>query len=162
MADSIALTLTANGTDIEGDNPFTTLERENKIDVLSLVQPLRGAFDRGTARASGRRFYEPLRFTKRIDRATPQLRQALVSNATLAGEFRWYRTNSGDGETEHFFTLQFEDARFTSAVLRLPDLLDPAASSLPPIEEIEMVSNVYRWIWPQGSVEFEDTFTAHS
>ena len=50
----------------------------------------------------------------------------------------------------------------TNVVLRLPDLLDPAASTLPPIEEVEMVSNVYRWIWPQGDIEFEDTFTSHA
>lgn len=158
MAESISLTLSANGTNIPGDSLVTSLDRANTLEVLSLDQNVSRAFDRATLQATGRRIYAPLRFTKRLDRATPLLRKALINNEVVTGNFRWFRPNpSGDGSTQHFMTLRFTQGRITKCVLRLPDTLSADTSTLPPMEDIEMTAGTWTWTWVPGSIEFEDT-----
>ncbi len=160
MADTLSLTLSANGVNIEGDSLFVStasLSRENTIDVLSLEQSLGSAFDRATLRATGRRIYAPIRFTKRLDRATPLLRKALVNNEVLEGHFRWFRPNPEDGTAQHVLTLAFTGGRITKCVLRLPDTLMPETANLPLLEDIEMTAGTYTWTWVPDGIEFEDT-----
>ncbi len=158
MAESISLTISSNGINIPGDHTQTSLSRANTIEVLSMEQQVSRAFDRSTLRATGRRIYAPLRFTKRLDRATPLLRRALVNNEVLTGSFRWFRPNpSGDGSTQHFFTLAFADGRITRCTLRLPDTLTPETTSLPPMEDIELTFGEVTWTVIDGGIEFEDT-----
>jgi type VI secretion system secreted protein Hcp len=162
MADTISLTLTGrSGASIPGDNSQSTLERANTIEVLSFSQPARISFARATGQATGRRFYEPIKFTKRIDRSTPRLRQALAQNESVAGTFRWFRPNpAGDGTTQQFFTISFSEARVSGATLLLPDTMDPASATLPPMEEIQMVYSQIAWTFADGGVTFEDSWTA--
>jgi len=158
MADTISLTLSANGVDIEGDSIVTSMERADTIEVLSLEQSVSRAFDRATLLATGRRIYAPIRLTKRLDRSTPLLRRALCNNEQLAGHFRWFRPNpSGDGTTQHFMTLAFTQGRLTKCVLRLPDTLGAETGTLPALEEVELTAGTYTWTWIDGSIEFQDT-----
>lgn len=157
MADTIALTLTSNGDAIDGDSSITAMERTNTIEVLSLEQQVSTAFDRATLQATGRRIYVPIRFTKRIDRSTPLLMKALTLNQVVAGSFRWFRPNpAGTGSTEHFFTLEFTEGRITRCNLRLPDTLDPARASLPPLEEVELTFSHITWTFVNGGVTHTD------
>jgi type VI secretion system secreted protein Hcp len=161
MAESISLTISSNGTNIPGDHPLTSLSRANTIEVLSLEQQLSKTFDRATLMATGRRIYAPLRFSKRLDRATPLLRRALTQNEVVAGNFRWYRPNPvGDGTTEQFFTLTFTGGRITKCTLRLPDTLLPDTSGLPPLEDIELTFSSITWTWVGGGIEHTDTLSS--
>lgn len=163
MADTIALTISANGTNIQGDSTVTSLSREHTIEVLSLEQTVKSAFERATLMATGRRIYVPLRFTKRVDKSTPLLREAQVRNQVVAGQFRWFRPDpAATGTTQHFFTLAFTQGRITSATLRLPDVLNPDTANLPPLEDIELVFNGVTWTHVPGSIAFEDTYSAHA
>lgn len=163
MAQTIALTLTSNGDDVPGDSTVTSMSRADTIEVLSLEQALSKTFDRATLLATGRRIYTPLKFTKRLDRSTPLLRQALVENRVVAGAFRWYRPNpDASGTTEQFFTLAFTAGRITKCTLRLPDTLDPALVLLPPLEDVELTFSTITWTWTSGSVEFEDSLSTSS
>jgi type VI secretion system secreted protein Hcp len=161
MAESIALFLHQGqlSTDplIQGDSTLSSLDRANTIEVLSLSQPLQLSFDRATLLPNGRRFYSPLSFTKRIDKATPLLRQALVTNQVLYAEFRWYRPSpSGDGSTQMFFKLIVELAHLSKAVLQLPDGLNPAAAALPPMESLELIYRKATWQYEDGGIVFID------
>ena len=162
MADTLALTLTANGDNVPGDSTVTTMERANTIEVLSLEQQVSMAFDRATLQPTGRRIYAPIRFTKRVDRATPLLRQALSQNQVVAGAFRWFRPNpSGTGTTQHFFTLSFTEGRVTRCALRLPDTLDAVQATLAPMEEVELTFSSITWTIVDGGVEYIDTVLAN-
>ncbi len=158
MADTIALTLTANEAPIEGDSSITSMDRADTIEVLSLEQQLSSAFDRATLLATGRRIYAPIRFTKRLDRSTPLLRQALVQNQVMAGSFRWFRPNPGaTGTMQHCLTLDFTEGRITKCALRLPDTLDTTTSALPLLEEVELTFTTITWTWVPGG-SFDDTW----
>lgn len=157
MADPIALTLTSNDVPIPGDSTVTSLGRADTIEVLSLEQQLYSAFDRATLVPTGRRLYAPIRFSKRIDRASPLLRKALTTNEVVAGAFRWYRPSpAGDGTTEQFFTIEFSGGRVTQCKLRLPDVLDPAQASLAPMEDIELTFSEITWTYTNGGIEHTD------
>lgn len=157
MATPISLRLTANGTDIEGDSPVTSLERADTIEVVSMEQQMSRSFDRATLQPTGRRIYAPVRFTKRLDRSTPLLRKAMVNNEVVAGNFRWFRPDpDASGTTEQFFTLTFTEGRITKCTLKLPDTLSADTASLPPLEEIELTVGVITWSWTDGGIEFED------
>jgi type VI secretion system secreted protein Hcp len=160
MADSISLTISSNGTNIPGDSTLASLSRANTIEVLSMEQQVSRTFDRSTLRATGRRIYAPVRFTKRLDRSTPLLRKALVNNEVVSGSFRWFRPHpDGDGTTQQFFTLTFADGRITRCTLRLPDTLMPDTTNLPPLEDVELTLGEVTWTWTDGGIEFEDTIS---
>jgi type VI secretion system secreted protein Hcp len=160
MADTIALVITGTVQGlIEGDNTETTLQRENTIEVLSLTHSVRSAFERGTGKATGKRYYEPIRFTKRIDRSTPKLRGALTRNEIVNGTFTWFRSNS-QNVTEKFFTIEFTNGRIVSADAQLPNVLDAATVSLPPLEVVELVFDTITWTFVNGGVEAEDTWSS--
>ncbi len=159
MANTIALTLTSNGTEIHGDSSQTTMGRANTIEVLSLTQLSRTTFERSTGLATGRRYHEPILFTKIIDRSSPLLRKALISNEVVGGSFEWFRPNpSGTGTVEQFYTMAFAQGRVVSAKTILPNTLDPGSASLPPLEEIGLVFNQITWTFEAGGVEFEDSW----
>lgn len=162
MADTISLDLTGQVQGaIHGDNSQTTMNRANTIEVLSMTHALRSAFDRGTGMATGRRYYEPITFTKRIDRSSPLLRKALTTNEIVSGSFKWFRPNpDGSGSTEQFFTIAFTNGRVVSAEARLPNTLDTDSANLPPIEEIKLVFNTISWKFENGGIEHQDTWTA--
>jgi type VI secretion system secreted protein Hcp len=163
MAESISLTLTANGDDIEGDNLNTSLERQNTIEVLKFEQSMFVNIDRASLRPSGRRVYAPVKFSKRLDRSTVLLRQALNQNQVIAGNFRWFRPNpAGDGTTQHFFTLAFTGGRITRCELQLPDVLQAESSTLPPMELVELMFDGVTWTWEDGGIEHTDSISSRT
>jgi len=158
MAESISLTISSNTINIPGDHSATSLNRANTIEVVSLEQELFSPFDRASLQPTGRRVYAPIKFSKRLDRATPLLRRALTQNDVVAGNFRWFRPSpTGDGTTEQFFTITFTEGRITRCTLRLPDILNAPTANLPPLEDIELTFATITWSWTSGNIEHTDT-----
>lgn len=162
MASNIALILsTSQQGVILGDSSVTSLERTNTIEVVKFTSSVRIAFDRATLQATGRRFYEPLTFTKFVDRSTPLLRRALINNEIVVADFRWYRTNpNGNGTEERYLRVQLAGARIVSATLRLSDTLDPDTVHLPHLEDIGLAFNTITWTYESGNVTFVDNWDA--
>ena len=160
MAQSVALTLKANGEDIKGDSTVTSMGREDTIECLYFEDSVRTARERSTGMASGRRTFEPIRIMKRIDKSSPLLARALCNNETCEGEFKFFRPSpKGDGTTEHFYTVAISDARIASIKRVSPDTIDPASSNLPPTEEITFVFHTIRWVYEPGGIEHEDNWS---
>ena len=156
MAERIALKLHGQKqNDMNGENPQTTLDRENTIEVLSLTQTVKIAFDRATLQATGRRFYEPLEFTKPMDRSTPMLIQAVTTNEAVDGEFLWYRLNS-NGQDEKFFSLKFTGGRIAESTLKLPDVLSAPSSGFPPVQVCTLVANHMEWTYIDAGISTSD------
>jgi type VI secretion system secreted protein Hcp len=157
MAQTVHLWLTANGTKIDGNSTIVSMERENTIECLSFEDSVRTAREASHGLASGMRTFEPIRMVKRIDKASPLLAKALCQNETMEGEFRFYRPMpSGDGTTEHFFTVKFMEGRVASITRVSPDVIDPASASAPPTEEITFVFGRIVWTYVPDGVEHED------
>jgi type VI secretion system secreted protein Hcp len=159
MAESVHLFLKAKGSDIKGESTQHSLGRENSIECVYYEQGVKTAREAGTGAASGRRQYEPLLIRKRIDKASPLLMKAMVENQEIEGTFKFFRPNpSGDGTTEQFYTVMIKKGRIASVKQFVPDNIEPATSTEPPLEEVTFVFHTINWTITNGGVTHEDTW----
>lgn len=157
MAMTVHLFLEANGTKIDGDSTITSMGREDSIECLSFTDSVRTAREAATGMATGERTYEPIRITKRIDKSSPLLAKALTNNEAVEGEFKFYRPNpTGDGTTEHFFTIEIKEGRISGITRVSPDVIDPASANEPATEEVSFVFGYIRWTYEPDGVEHVD------
>lgn len=157
MAMTVHLYLTANGTKIDGDSTILSLDRENSIECLSFEDSVRTAREASSGMASGERTYEPIRITKRIDKASPLLAKALCNNEVIEATYKFFRpTPSGDGTTEQHFTVEIQEGRVGSITRVSPDVIDPASANAPPCEEVTFVFGYIRWAYEVDGIEHID------
>lgn len=159
MAETVHLYLKANGSDIQGESTQHSLGRENSIECLSFRDSVRTARERGSSMATGRRTYEPIIFTKRIDKSSPLIAKALCNNEVIQGIFKFFRpAPTGDGTTQHFFTVEFAEGRVNHVVRQSPDTFDPASALRPPTEEVGFVFHTITWTYEDGGVMHTDNW----
>lgn len=159
MAETVHLYLKANGADIQGESTQTSLGREGSIECLSFQDAVRTAREKGSGMATGRRTYEPMMLTKRIDKSSPLLAKALCNNEVIKGVFKFFRPNpTGDGTTQHFFTVEFDEGRVASIKRVSPDTIDPASALAPPLETVEFVFHNITWTYEDGGVSHHDNW----
>lgn len=159
MAETVHLFLKANGEEIHGESSQLSLGRENSIECLSFRDAVRTAREAGSGLASGRRTFEPLEITKRIDKSSPLLAKALCDNMVIEGTFKFYRPSpAGDGTTEQFFTVTIERGRVAFINRVSPDSFDPAAATRPPTEQVGFVFHTITWTYENGGITHQDTW----
>jgi len=158
MAETVHLYLKANGSDVQGESTQHSLGRENSIECLSFRDAVRTARETGSGHATGRRAYEPITITKRIDKSSPLLAKALTMNQVVEAEFKFFRPHVEDGTTQQFFTVVIKQGRISHINRVSPDTFDPAAANRPPTEEVGFVFHTIRWVYTDGGIEHEDTW----
>jgi type VI secretion system secreted protein Hcp len=162
MAETVHLYLKANGADIKGESTQHSLGRENSIECLYFEQAVKTAREAGSGMATGRRQYEPLLLRKRIDKSSPLIAKALVENQVIEGTFKFFRPNpTGDGTTQHFYSIKIEDGRVASQKMYVPDTIVPATSTEPPLEEVSFVFHTITWTFEDGGITHQDTWNAN-
>ncbi|AEI68282.1 type VI secretion system tube protein TssD [Corallococcus macrosporus] len=159
MAESVHLYLKANGTDIKGDSTQTSLGRADSIECVAYSQKVFTAREAGSGLATGRRQYEGIEITKRIDKASPLLMKALCENQVIDATFKFFRPNpTGDGTTEQFYTVSVKKARINAIQQTVPNSFVPASTNLPPMETVQLVFHTINWTITNGGVTHEDTW----
>lgn len=156
MAETVHLYLKSNGSDIKGQSTQTSLGRADSIECLYFEDSVRTAREKGSGLATGRRTYEPVRILKRIDMSSPLLAKSLCNNEKVDGVFKFFRPNEETGETEHFFTVSIEKGRLASIKRVSPNVIDPAAGSDPPTEEVSFVFHTITWTYEIDGKEHTD------
>jgi type VI secretion system Hcp family effector len=155
--------LTLNGAALSGD---TTQNTVGGVDVSAdhiEVHEVRWGSTMPTIVGSGRTGtfrLEPIRITKRIDKATPRLYAALGGNMSVAGDIKLFDTNPEDGTTRHRFTLTITKGRIQSIASWSPDVYDPAMSAQPPREVVELTAPTVRYRDEVSGVEHEQNLIA--
>jgi type VI secretion system secreted protein Hcp len=159
MAQSVHLFLKANGKDIKGESTQQSMGRADSIECVSYNSGVTSARETASNLATGRRQHEPIVIRKRIDKASPLLAKALVSNEAIEGVFKFYRPNpAGDGTTEQFFTVAIKGGRVFEQKLLILNTLDPEEASEPPLEEVGFVFHTITWTYTNGGIEHEDNW----
>ena len=159
MAETVHLYLQCNGEAVQGESTQTSLGREGSIECLSFVDSVRTAREKGSGMATGRRTYEPIVIRKRIDKSSPLVARALCNNEVIEGTFKFFRpAPSGDGTTEHFFTVEIAEGRVSSIRRVSPDTIDPASAQEPPTEEVSFVFHNITWTYEDGGVSHHDNW----
>ncbi len=160
MAETVHLFLKANGRDIAGESTQTSLDREGSIECVFYKQAVVTAREAGSGMATGRRQYEPLVIRKRIDKSSPLLLKALVENEKIDAVFKFFRPRpNGDGTTEQFYTVEIKDGRVASMSQYVNDVIVPATSTDPALEEVTFVFHTISWSYTEGGVTHEDSWS---
>src|SRR5262252_7764161 len=94
---------------ITGDNTIKGLE--DTLPVLSLSEGVSTPFDQATGQPTGKRQHKPLMIVKNLDKASPKLFLAAITNENLtAVECAFYRTE-GHGPMQKYFQITLTNAR---------------------------------------------------
>jgi type VI secretion system secreted protein Hcp len=153
MAETIHLTLVANGKQIKGESTQLSLGRAETIECLSFAHEMITAREASSGIASGRRQILPLSIWKRIDASSPLLFKALSENHAVDCTFRFFRPcQRGSGDTEQFFTVEMRGGRINSIKQKSDSVVRPAEASVPPLEEVTFVAPSLAWTFmPTGT-----------
>jgi type VI secretion system secreted protein Hcp len=156
---TISAYLTANGAQLQND-----LSDDKSIPCVSLNSPAHVVIDQRTGFATGKRFYDGISIRKAMDSSTPLLAKALTNNEVIAGAFKFFRPNpSGDGTTEHFFTIELDGGRVASLEQVSPDGYSNQSGQPAPVAPFDDVTFVFQtitWRYEPGGIEHTDTWNA--
>lgn len=158
---NIFLTLSGTKTGaIQGDSVRSG--RENTIEVEYLQQKVKTPIDPSTGASTGRRQYEPFVIRKRVERSTPLLLNALITNETLTGSFKFYKVDQKTGTEVNFYTIELKNARVISHNEYSPQANDSGAgsSAVPSMEEVAFVFQTITWTIEDGGITATDTISS--
>jgi type VI secretion system secreted protein Hcp len=158
MAGIVYLKLTGKVSNvIEGKSIKPGLE--NWIECTAFRINITKPHDRNTGFPSGRRYYEPITFVKDIDKATPRIASALITNDEITeAEFRFY--DSINGAETLVYTIKTQKGTIASQRQFSSDTYDPALTDRPPQEEIGLVFQSITGEWHDGNFTWADNWGA--
>lgn len=149
--------------DIKGG--VTQKGREGSIAVQYLQSNIVSPRDPASGLPTGKRQHKPLVFRKSVDKSTPLLMNALVSNENLpTAEFKFWRTSTQIGTEQQYFTIKLTNANIASSNLYHPDSYDSTAPAIAngtagggqELEEYTLTYQKIQWTWVDGGITAED------
>jgi type VI secretion system secreted protein Hcp len=163
MAETVHLFLKANGTAIDGQSTQTSVGRDKSIECIEFEHEVDTAREAASGIATGRRTYRPLKIVKRIDKSTPLIAKALVTNQMIEGKFLFFRPNPlGDGTTQQFYSVEIGQGRVASIKQFVPNTTADQHSAEHPLEEITFTFHTIKWTWVDGGVEHQDSWSQNT
>ena len=162
-SETIALFLTGKDQgDIRGDSTQTSLGREYSIECIAFTDMYYAEPDPKNGITGTVRDHFPISVLKRLDRATPKLYRAWRNHEPLEAEFRFFRPNPiGDGTTEQFYTIRLHNAYIAGLRQEVPNCLDPATGTYPPVERISFTYVAIQLVWTPTGDTMDDEWTTN-
>jgi type VI secretion system secreted protein Hcp len=141
--------LVIDGSDVLGESPVTSLDREGTIDCYGFDHHIHTPYDRQTGRLTGRRVHDTVSVIKRSDRTSVLLYKALANNEPVTAELMFFRpAPDGSGAEQRYLTILLEEAYIAAIRSAFPNH--------------ERVSIRYRWItWtyePEGITHRDSSY----
>jgi type VI secretion system secreted protein Hcp len=134
------LWLTCNGNDIQGSE--TVAGREGSIKVLGYHHLVSGSL-------SGHHQHSPLRITKLVDKSSPLLMKALLSNEICDPVIlRFYKINPVTLILEEYYTISLQDAR----IIEIGSYAQDGGDF---VESVAFIYTRITWVWPEDGTEYE-------
>jgi type VI secretion system secreted protein Hcp len=142
--------------------------RENTIEVHSFTNEITSPRDQTTGLPTGKRMHEPIVILKALDKSTPLLWQALVSNENLtqfvlqvyAPQIPGGAGVGGVGAETMIYTISLTNATISSMRQYMSDNEIATNTSLPVREEISFTYQKITWTWTQGGITATDDWSA--
>jgi type VI secretion system secreted protein Hcp len=102
--------------------------------------------------SSGKRVHGPIIITKDVDRSTPLLYMAMVTNERLTKvTIKYYRTDPIGAQQNHF-TVELENAVIVAIEASQPNYLDTSKEKFTYTEEVSIAYQKITWTWEDGGV----------
>ena len=146
--------------DIKGS--VTQKGREGRIAVIAVTHDIVSPRDAASGQATGKRQHKPLVITKELDKASPLLRAALVSNEHLTSLTLDFFAPKAAGPAAaagaefNDFTISLTNASIASIELVMPNNKNPELAKLATYEEIAFTYQKITWTWNDGGITASD------
>jgi type VI secretion system secreted protein Hcp len=157
MALNAYLTLTGHKQgQIKGG--VTQKGREGSILVHAYSNEIVSERDPASGLPTGKREHLPVTIVKEVDRSSPQLWNALVTNETLTQwELKFWSADAAQGGVEkQIYTVSLVNAGIASIHEYMDDNQEPAEANLPLQEEITFTYQKIEWTWMNPTVAASD------
>ncbi|MCJ8501791.1 Hcp family type VI secretion system effector [Desulfatitalea alkaliphila] len=133
---------------------------EDEVLVQALSHDITIPRDPQSGQPTGQRVHKPLVITKVLDKASPLLCNALCSGERLTKcTIKFYRT-SADGQQEHYYTIELEDAIIVDIKTYMPNCQDPAQAHFTHLEDVAFTYRKITWNHVVSGTEGTDDWRA--
>lgn len=134
--------------------------RENSILVFAYEHEVKTPVDAKTGASTGKRQHGVFKVTKELDKSSPLLFSAWVSNDNLTDvTLKFWAPSKTGAETQHF-TVKLTNARIVGIKSSLPNTKDTELMKLPITEEISFTYQKIEWTWTDGGITSMDDWSA--
>lgn len=149
--------LTAKGNKsgvIEGS--VTQKGREKTVMVIAFSHEVVSPRDAASGLPTGKRMHKPLVITKEVDRSTPLLYNALVTNETLTEvKIKFWRP-SASGAEQQFYTIELMNASIASMSTKMLNNKHPDLMKYAEYDEIAFAYQKITWTYMDGGITASD------
>ncbi|TLU81867.1 MAG: Hcp family type VI secretion system effector [Chlorobium sp.] len=133
--------------------------REDSIMVIAFNHEVLSPRDASTGLPTGQRQHKVLTITKEIDRSTPLLMNALVTNENLKKwELRFWRPTPS-GIDKQFFTIQLINANISDIRMEMLDNTYPENMNHKEREHISFTYQRITWTYEDGALTSMDDWS---
>jgi type VI secretion system secreted protein Hcp len=135
--------------------------RENKIAVIAVSHEIISPRDAASGLPTGKRMHKPFVITKELDKSSPLLHQALVTNENIAEwELQFWtpqlRATAGTGTEVQHYTIKLTNANVASIHYRMLNNKNPELMKYAECEEIAFTYQKIEWTWNDGGITAAD------
>jgi type VI secretion system secreted protein Hcp len=133
--------------------------REGAILVIAADHEVATPRDAATGRAAGRRVHSPFVINKTLDRSSPLLYNALVTNEIISEwELQFFAPAATGAEVQRY-TVKLTNAIVTDIKFHLPNTQDPDLAKYSEYEEVAFTYQRIMWTWIDGGITAQDDVT---
>ncbi|MEO5781739.1 MAG: type VI secretion system tube protein TssD [Ginsengibacter sp.] len=130
--------------------------KEGQIAAYAYHHEIISPRDAASGLPSGKRQHKPLTITKEIDKSTPLLLKALVTNESLKEVNIHFFANSATGMEVQNYTVKLINAAIASISQDMAlNKIEPGIK-LPVLEEISFTYQKIEWTWIDGGITTTD------
>jgi len=139
--------------------------REKSILVHAFESQITSPRDAASGLATGKRQHQPIRILKEIDKSSPLLWNALVSNENLTScVLKFFTTGlapaAGAGVEVQSYTVTLTNANISSMRQTMMENEIAGNAGLPLLEEVMMTYQKIQWAWNDGGITAMDDWQA--
>jgi type VI secretion system secreted protein Hcp len=142
------------------NGPVVTKGREGSIEVHAFSEGILSPRDATTGLPTGKRQHNPVMIVKEIDKSSPLLMNALVTNETLTKWVLQFYGADVTGKSVQTYTITLTNASIASITESLVDNEIAANVALPLREEITFTYQKIQWMWMDGAITAQDDWQA--
>ncbi len=130
--------------------------REGKIVVVASNHEVIAPVDPASGLPTGRRQHKPFVITKEVDKASPLLYTALVTNEQITEwELQFWHPAQTGAETQ-YYTVKLTNAAIRSIQFTMADNRNTELQRYAPYEEVSFTYQKIEWIWTDGGITASD------
>ncbi len=149
---------------VQGDIKGSVIQkgREGKIMVIAFNHEVESPRDGASGQAIGKKIHHPFVITKEIDRSTPLLYQALVTNETLiTWELQCFAIKN-TGQEANNYTVRLTNAKIVDIRSFMLNNKFAENTKMPLMEEVSFVYEKIEWTWVDGGITTTDEWVSTS